>query len=197
MMTAQQRTLKASLARRAIQRERKAAQATRALWPTDADQLHSKVERVQQALRTTGHSADAERIALAHRAAWRKQKRLLVQEHGRSPMPYEDGDMTRADWWGRATTLADAAITTARIAEQTLLLANTAGPASATLRLIDAAYFATKDMLDELWEAQGGIPVCDEATELFIRCERTANRLQQERDELATWAKAHDHTITR
>lgn len=197
MMTAQQRTLAASLTGRAIQRERKAAQATRAIWPTDADQLHSKVERVQQALRSTGHSTDAEMLTLAHDAAWRKQKRILIQQHGRKPLPYEDGDMTRADWWGRATALADAAITTALIAEQTVLLASKTGPTSATLGLIDAAYWAAKDMGDDLWVAQGAIPPCDEGLGLFIRLETSMQRLQEAKDELVSQAEAFDHTITR
>lgn len=197
-MTAQQRTAQAAQARQAMQADRRTAQATRALWPTDADQLHSKVERVQQALTRLGKEETARQIGAAHGAAWRKQKRILIQANGRSHgLPYTDGDMTQAYWWRVATDLAEAAITTALIAEQTILLANKTGPAAATLRLIDAAYWAAKDMNDDLWEAQGNIPPCTEALGLFTKLESRANRLDVAKDELVTWADANGHTITR
>lgn len=199
MMTAQQRIARAEQARQAIRMEHTTAQAVRALWPTDDDQLHSKVERVQQALTRLGKEEAAHHIgAAAHGAAWRKQKRLLVQIHGRTHgKPYEDGDMTQADWWRSATDLAEAAITTALIAEQTILLANKTGPTASTLRLIDAAYWAAKDTTDDLWDAQGDIPPCTEALGLFTRLEIRANRLEVAMDELVTWADANGHTITR
>ena len=181
-----------------MQADRRTAQATRALWPTDADQLHGKVERVQQALTRLGKAETARQIGAAHGAAWRKQKRILIQTHGRSHgLPYTDGDMTQADWWRAATDLAEAAITTALIAEQAALLASKAGPTSPALRLIDAAYWAAKETLDDIWDKQGDIPPCTEALGLFTKLESRANRLEVAKDELVTWADANDHTITR
>lgn len=181
----------------AIAHERAVAHAARTVWPREDDQLHSKVERVQAAFRAVGRIDDARYLNQAQRAAWRKQKRLLVQEYGRKPMPYCDGDMTSSGWWREAEDAVKAAEQTVQIARQVLHLADVTGPAAATEGLIDAAYWAAHDALGELWEKQGSIPPSDTALQLFTRMEDCADELQSAKDDLVTWADAHNHTIGR
>lgn len=178
----------------AIRAARKTAQLARLLWPRDAeDELHGKVEVLTSRLRRAGQDAAAQTVTQsAHNAAWRKHKHT----HHVS----DTGDVTQADWWRHAWTAQQAETPMVRIARQALRTADITGATDATLRLIDAAYWAAKDTLDEIEDAQGEIPCIkdnDDVLLLFQHMEECAESLQAAKDELVTWADEHGHTITR
>lgn len=195
-MTEKERTerlARAQAQKDAIRAARKTAQLARLLWPRDAeDELHGKVEVLTSRLRRAGQEAAAQTVTRdAHNVAWRKHKHLYHIS--------DAGDVTQADWWRHAWTVQQAETPMVRIARQALRTADITGASDATLRLIDAAYWAAKDTLDEIEDAQGEIPCIDNDDVLFLfhQMEEVKERLQDAKDELVTWAEAHNYTITR
>ena len=183
----------------AIQRERELASTVRAIWPTDDDTYNFKVFRIQQILRNTGRSTDAEMLTPAYRAAWRKQNRILLQTHGRSHgLPYSNGNVNLSDWGRRAYVLTVATDTAVGIAKDALLLTEKTGPASASLRLLDAAYWTVKDLLDDIRVAQGAIPRSKSARSYYThRLAINLHVLSEAMAELVIRAVIYNHTITR
>lgn len=179
----------------AIRDARRTAQLARLLWPQgEEDELHGKVEVLTAALRRAGQDDAARRIAAsAHPAAWRKVKHT---QH-----VHDDGDVTQAQWWRTAEKVEFAAAETGFVAKRILRMAGKTGPTDATLRLVDAAYWAAHDMADELESAQHEIPyTCaekDGVLALFQELEYRYDALVAFKDDLVAWADAHGHEITR
>lgn len=197
-MTAQERNdriQRVGAQQAAIRDARRTAQLARLLWPQAAeDELHGKVEVLTAVLRRAGQDDAARRIAAsAHPAAWRKVKHT---HH-----VHDDGDVTQAQWWRTAESAEDAACETALVAKRILRMAEKIGPTDATLRLVDAAYWAAYDMAGDVESAQHGIPyTCaekDGVLALFQSLEDWYDTLTEGKDDLVTWADAHGHTITR
>lgn len=179
----------------AIRDARRTAQLARLLWPQGAeDELHGKVEVLTAVLRRAGQDDAARRIAAsAHPAAWRKVKHT---HH-----VHDDGDVTQAQWWRAAGKVALAAFETGSVAKRILHMAEEIGPTGATLRMVDAAYWAAYDIAGELESAQHEIPnTCagkDGVLELFQGLEHRYDTLMEVKDDLVTWANGHGHEITR
>lgn len=190
-----ERLARAQAQQDAIRRARETAQLTRLLWPQGAeDDLHGKVEILTQRLRAAGQDDAARQIAAsAHPAAWRKVRHT---QH-----VHDDGDVTQAQWWRAAEAAEDAACETSLVAKQILRMAAKTGPADATLRLVDAAYWAAYDMAVEVESAQHEIPyTCadrDGVLALFQGLEDWYNTLVEAKDDLVTWADVHGHEIIR
>lgn len=179
----------------AIRRARETAQLARMLWPKDAeDDLHGKVEILTQRLRNAGQYIVANKIEVsAHTAAWRKVKHT---QHIADP-----GDVTQAGWYRDAQAAQKAAEGAVRIARQVLWLAeDIIGDTDAARRLINAAYWAAKDLQETTEDAQEEISCIDSSDEtilLFQQMGEWAERLQDAKDDLVAWADAHDYMITR
>lgn len=197
-MTRKERTerlARAQAQQDAIRRARETAQLARLLWPQGAeDELHGKVEVLTAALRRAGQDDAARRIAAsAHPAAWRK--------HKHTHHVHDEGDVTQAQWWRTAEEVATAAFEIKNTTKRILRMAEKIGSTDATLRLLDAAYWAAYDMAGEVESAQYEIPnTCaekDGVLELFQGLEYRCDALTEAKDDLVTWADAHGHEITR
>lgn len=171
----------------AIRRARETAQLARMLWPKDAeDDLHGKVEILSRRLHSAGQHAAARKVDIhAHPAAWRKVKHTQHIS--------DEGDITRAPWWVNACECR-------KNAKQVLLIA--AGAMGLDRKeLVDAAYWAAKDILDEVEDAQYEIPyTCSDREGVLPLWHDLADlqeELQRTKDDLVSWAEAHDYTITR
>lgn len=161
---------------------------------TEQDDRIQRAKAQQAAIRDAGQDDAARRIAAsAHPAAWRKVKHT---HH-----VHDDGDVTQAQWWRTAESAEDAACETALVAKRILRMAEKIGPTDATLRLVDAAYWAAYDIAGELESAQHEIPnTCaekDGVLELFQGLEHRYDTLMEVKDDLVTWANGHGHEITR
>lgn len=101
--------------------------------------------------------------------------------------------MTKARWWANATETLEDARRVLSIAENARKLGRK--------DLVDAAYWAASDALDEIESAQGEIPyTCadrDGVMELWQDLNLLHDALQEAKDDLVSWADAHDYTITR
>lgn len=180
----------------AIRRARETAQLARMLWPKDAeDDLHGKVEILSRRLRNAGQYIAANKIEVsAHTAAWRKVKHT---QHVADP-----GDVTQAGWYRDAQAAQKAAEGAVRVARNVLRLAeDIIGDTDAARCLINAAYWAAKDILDEVGDAQYEIPyTCSDREGVLPLWHDLADlqeELQRTKDDLVSWADAHDYTITR
>lgn len=182
-----ERLARAQAQQDAIRRARETARLARLLWPRgEEDDLHGKVEILTQRLRAAGQTDAAQQVAAnAHRAAWRKVKHT---QH-----IADEGDLTQAPWWQNAIACMEYAVDV-RFA---------ASPAARLGRkdLVDAAYWAVEDTLDELETAQDGIPCsCADRSHVWGLMRGIADEefeLQHIKCDLVAWAEAHDYTITR
>lgn len=189
-MTGKERTerlARAQAQQDAIRRARETAQLTRLLWPQGAeDDLHGKVEILTQRLRAAGQTDAARQVAAnAHPAAWRKVKHTQHIS--------DEGDLTQAPWWQNACARREDA-------KQVLLVA-AAAIGLGRKELVDAAYWAATDILDAVGDAQYEIPyTCsdrDGVLPLWHDLADLQEELQCSKDDLVSWAEAHDYTITR
>lgn len=197
-MTEKERTerlARAQARQAAIRDARRTAQLARLLWPQGAeDELHGKVEVLTAVLRRAGQDDAARQIAAsAHPAAWRK--------HKHTHHVHDNGDVTQAAWWRTAKEFDTTAFEIKGVAKRILRMATKTGPTAATLRLLDAAYWAAHDMAVEVESAQMEIPnTCadrDGVLALFQGLEDWYDTLVEAKDDLVTWADVHGHEIIR
>lgn len=195
MRTAAERREADRNTREAIAAARKTAQLARLLWPdADDEPLHSKVEILTQRLLAANQQKATSQVAhFAHPAAWRKHKHTNGVR--------DTGDVTQAEWWLAADDVQNAARETVRTARQTLQMAEYTGPTNATLRMVDAAYWAAHDMADEVESAREELPcTCAENANvlaLFQELTDWYESLINAKDDLVAWATEYDHTIFR
>lgn len=195
-MTEKERTerlARAQAQQDAIRRARETAQLTRLLWPQGAeDDLHGKVEILSHRLHSAGQHAAARKMDIhAHPAAWRKVKHT---QHIADP-----GDVTQAGWYRDAQAAQEAAEDAVCVARNVLRLAEDSGDTDAARRLINAAYWAAKDLMEAAEDAQAEIPCIDNDDVIFLfqQMEEVKERLQGAKDDLISCADARDYTITR
>lgn len=179
-----------------IRDTRKTAQLARLLWPQEDDDLHVKVEIVQQQLRAARQDVAAWRIAdsSAHRAAWRKVKRV---QHIK-----DAGDVTQAQWYKRAQAAQDAVGAAWGVAWQVARMTACSGNTDTTRRLVDAAYWAAHDAQTAALDARNAIPLhiwasTDAAIDLYTAINDWCGRIQAVKDDLVSWADDHGHAILR
>lgn len=193
MRTAAERREADHNTREAIAAARKTAQLSRLLWPdADDEPLHSKVEILTRRLLAANQQKATSQVArFAHPAAWRKYK------HTHSVR--DTGDVTQAGWYRDAQAAQEAAEDAVCVARNVLRLAEDSGDTDAARRLINAAYWAAKDLMEAAEDAQAEIPCIDNDDVIFLfqQMEEVKERLQGAKDDLISCADARDYTITR
>lgn len=178
----------------AIRNARKTAQLARLLWPQAAeDDLHGKVEILQRRLAIAGQDAAAEMVAsYAHSAAWRKVKHTQHIS--------DEGDITQASWYKAGKTALKGVRGAVDVVNAVLDMASDIGDTDGVRRLVNAAYWAAKEMKESAEDSQADIPRIDDegdACDLHSTLSACIDDLQDAKDFLIHWVEDHDCTITR